>query len=93
MLDKILEYHETLKGSNFVIEVMKRVRRQQRVRKLILSVTGVVGGAFGAVGLLKLTGSVGQFITEANVLPVSLTLVGSAVFIAWLFRDEMTAIS
>jgi hypothetical protein len=92
MLDEILAYHETAEDSNFVTGVMKRIRYQQRVRRLILTVTGVAGGAFGAVGVLKLMGSVGQLINETNVLPVSLALVGSAVFIAWLFRDEMTAI-
>jgi hypothetical protein len=91
MLDNILKYHETLDDSDFVIPVMKRVRHQQRVRRLILAVTGIIGGAFGAFGVLRLTESVGHLFTGANVLPSSLTLVGIAAFLAWLFRDEITA--
>ena len=91
MLDEILGYHKTLEDSDFVIEVMKRVRHQQRVRRLILSVFGIAGGAFGAFGVLKLSSSIGELFTGANVLPVSLSLVGIAVLLAWLFRDEMTA--
>ena len=91
MLNDTLKYHETVEDSDFVTGVMKRIQHQQRVRRLILTVTGIAGGAFGAFGVLKLSGSVGQLITEANVLPVSVALVGTAVFLAWLFQDEMTA--
>jgi hypothetical protein len=91
MLNKILEYHESVEDSDFVISVMKRIQHQKRVRRLILTITGAAGGAFGAFGVLKLSGSVGQLVTEANVLPVSLALVGTVAFLAWLFRDEMTA--
>ena len=91
MLDEILKYHETLEDSDCVIAVMKRVRQQQRVRRLILTVTGIIGGAFGAFGVLRLTESIGHLFTGANVLPFSLTLVGIAAFLAWLFRDEMSA--
>jgi len=89
MLDEILEYHETPENGDFVAGVMKRVRRQQQVRKLILTVTGFTGAAFGAAGVRMLSDSVGQLITGANVLPVSIALVGTAVFMAWLFRDEV----
>jgi formate-dependent nitrite reductase membrane component NrfD len=91
MFNEILKYHETPQDSDFVIEVMKRIQHQQRVRRLILTVTGIAGGAFGAYGVLKLSNSLGQLITEANVLPVSVALIGTAVFLAWLFRDEMSA--
>jgi len=91
MLNEILEYHETPKNDDFVAGVMKRVRRQQRVRRLILTATTMVGAAFGASGVLMLSDSVGRLITEANVLPASITLVGIAVFMTWLFRDEVVA--
>lgn len=91
MLNETLKYHEDVEDSDFVIEVMSRIRHQQRVRRLILSAAGIAGGAFGAFGVLKLSNSLGQLITEANVLPVSVSLIGVAVFLAWLFRDEMSA--
>jgi len=91
MLDEMLSYHVTPADDDFVASVMKRVQRRQRVRKLILTVTSLIGAVFGAIGVLMLSDSVGGLITEANVLPVSVALVGSAVFMAWLFQDELSA--
>jgi hypothetical protein len=92
MLDEILKYHETPEDEKFVAGVMKGVRRQQRVRKLILTTTGLVGGAFGAVGMFMIADSLGGLFTSATVLPVSIALVGLAVFVTWLFQDETTAL-
>jgi hypothetical protein len=92
MLNEILRYHDTPKDGDFVTEVMKRVRRQQRVRRLILTVTSMVGAVFGAIGVLMLSDSIGRFITGTDALPVSIALVGTAVFMAWLFRDEVVAV-
>jgi uncharacterized membrane protein len=52
----------------------------------------MAGAAFGAVGVLMLSESVGQLITLSNVLPGSVALVGVAAFMAWLFRDEVVAL-
>jgi hypothetical protein len=92
MLDEILEYHETPEDDNFVAGVVKRVRRQQRMRRLILTATGMVGAAFGATGVMMISDSISRLITDANVLPVSVALVGLAAFMAWLFQDEMAAV-
>ena len=92
MLDEFLEYHELPEDDKFVAGVMKRVRRQQQVRKLILTATSMAGAVFGAVGLLMLSDSIGRLVTGANVLPVSIAVVGAAVFMAWLFRDEVVAV-
>ena len=91
MLDEILEYHETPKDDDFVTGVMKGVQRQQRMRRLILTVTGVVGASFGVAGMLMISDSVNRLITDANVLPVSVALVGLVVFMAWVFQDEVAA--
>ena len=93
MLDEFLEYHETPENDNFVADVIKGVRHQQRMRRLILTATGLVGACVGAVGMLMISDSINQLITDANVLPVSVALVGVAAFLAWLFQDEMTAVS
>ena len=92
MLDKILEYHGTPEDDNFVAGVMKRVRRQQRMRRLILTATGMVGASFGAVGILLISDSINRLITDTNVLPVSVTLVGLVALLAWLFQDEVAAV-
>jgi hypothetical protein len=91
MLDKILEYHETPQDSDFVTGVMKRIQHQQRMRKLILGSTGIAGAAFGLFGLLTLTDSLGRLFTATNMLPLSVSLVATAVFLAWLFQDELMA--
>jgi len=91
MLDEILEYHETPEDDNFVAGVMNNVRRQQRIRRLILTVTGMTGAVFGTTGVLTISSSISQLMNDANMLPVSLTLVGVAVFLAWLFQDEVLA--
>ena len=91
MLDEMLKYHETPQDDNFVTGVIKGVQRQQRMRRLILTVTGVVGASFGAAGMLMISDSVNRLITDANVLPVSVALVGLVVFMAWLFQDEVAA--
>lgn len=91
MLDKILEYHETPHDDDFVAGVMKRVRHQQRTRRLILAVTGILGAAFGAIGMLMISDSINRLIPDTSVLPVSVALVGLAAFMAWLFQDEVSA--
>ena len=91
MLDKILEYHETPDDDDFVAGVMKRVRHQQRMRRLILAVTGILGAAFGAIGMLMISDGINRLIPDTSVLPVSVALVGLAAFMAWLFQDEVSA--
>ena len=92
MLDEILEYHETPQDDNFVAGVIKRVKHQQRMRRLILTATGLVGASFGTVGMLMISDSINRLITDTNVLPVSVALVGLVAFMAWLFQDEVAAL-
>ena len=92
MLDEILEFHETPQDDNFVAGVLKRVRHQQRMRRLILTITGLTGACFGAAGLIMISDGVNRLITDTNVLPVSVALVGVAAFMTWLFQDETTAV-
>ena len=92
MLDEMLKYHETPEDSNFMAGVMKRVRRQQRIRRLILTATGIVGASFGAVGMLMISDSISRLITDTNVLPASIALFELVAFMAWLFQDEVAAV-
>jgi len=92
MLDEILEYHESPEDDNFVAGVIKRVQHQQRMRRLILTTTGLIGASFGAVGMLMISDSINRLITDTNVLPVSVALVGLVALMAWLFQDEVAAV-
>ena len=91
MLDEMLKYHETPPDDDFVTGVIKGVQRQQRMRRLILTVTGLVGASFGVAGVMIISDSVNRLITDVNMLPVSVALVGLVAFIAWLFQDEVAA--
>jgi len=62
------------------------------MRRLILTVTGVVGASFGAACMLMISNSVNRLITDANVQHVNVALVGLMVFMAWLFQDEVAAV-
>jgi len=92
MLDEILEYHVTLEDDNFVAGVIKRVQHQQRIRRLILTATGLVGASFGAIGMLMISDSINRLITDTNVLPASVALVGLVALTVWLFQDEVVAL-
>lgn len=92
MLDEILAYHETPEDEDFVTGVIKRVQHQKRVRRLILTTTGMVGAFFGALGMLMISDSINRLITDTNVLPASVALVGLVALMAWLFQDEVAAV-
>ena len=88
MLDELLEYHETPTNDDFAEQVMKRVRRQQRLRRAILWGTGLVGAAFGAAGVMILSEPLSRVFESYGVLPVCVGVVSVAGFMAWLFQDE-----
>ena len=88
MLDELLTYHQTPKPDDFVADVMRGIKRQQRIRKLILTATGLVGAVFGAVGMLQLSEAFDRIFSEANMLPVSMVAVLSVAFLTWLLHDE-----
>lgn len=91
MLEDLLEYHQTPEDGAFVAEVMQRVRRQQRMRRLILAVTGLTGAIFGAAGAIILAEPVAQAMADTKLLPVSVAMVGAVAFLAWVFQDETSA--
>ena len=91
MLDDLLEYHQAPEDSAFVTEVMDGVKRQQRLRRLILTATGITGALFGATGAMMLARPLAQAMTEVNLLPILVAAVGGIVFLFWVFQDETSA--
>ena len=91
MLEDLLEYHQTPEDGAFVTAVMHRVRRQKRLRRLILVSTGVIGALFGAAGVLILSEPLARAAADIQLMPVSVALVGGVAFLAWLFQDETSA--
>lgn len=91
MLENLLEYHQEPQDSAFVAQVMKRVQRQQRIRRLILASTAVTGSVFGTIGALTLAEPVARTIANISVGPVMIAAMGGVAFLAWLFQDEGAA--
>ena len=50
-LNQLLGYRDTLPEDAFVLDVMHRVQRERRKRRVILAVFGLVGALFGVAGL------------------------------------------
>ena len=90
MLEDLLEYHQKPEDSAFVVDVMANVQREKRIRRLILTATGVIGAAFGAIGAIMLSGPIAQALGGAQLIPVSVAVLGGTAFIAWLFQDEVS---
>ena len=92
MLDELLEYQHTPQPDTFVADVMKAVERQQQIRKLILTGSGLVGGIFGIAGAMMLSDPiarlVSQFATGESALPMGLAAMSVVAFLAWLLQDR-----
>ncbi len=92
MLDKLLEYHQTPATDRFVSEVMEGIKRQQRMRQIILTAASVIGGSFGVAGAMLLSDPVGQLITQFSAgespMSVGLALMSAVAFLGWLLHDE-----
>ena len=93
MLDQLLEYRDLPPSNGFVEAVMLRIKRQQRTRKLILLVSGLIGSLFGVTGAFLLSESISNLFTNAlsttSAMPVSLAIIGILGFLAWLLTDEI----
>ena len=88
MLDELLTYHQTPEPDDFVVNVMRGIKRQQRIRKFILSATGLVGAAFGVAGMLLLSDSFSHIFNGNNMLTVSVSVVVTLAFLTWLLNDD-----
>ena len=90
--DPLLEFATTIPDDDFVARVMRRVKREQSTRKLILLVSGLIGALFGIGGTVLLSESINSFITfwmsTQGPLPTSFTIIAVVAFIGWLFSDE-----
>ena len=92
MLDDLLQYHESVPEDDFALRVVKQIMRQQRQRRLILACSGVVGAAFGIIGMATLSQPLAQWMEQANALPMSLGLIATGACIFWLLQDEADAV-
>ena len=91
-LDQLLGFRESLPADAFVLDVMHRVQRERRSRKLILLIFGLVGAGFGTAGALLLSGPITRFFTG---LPLTGTMqavpiaVAAVAFYGWIMNEDI----
>ena len=94
-LEKLLAYPDQAETGEdlFVVDVMRRVRRERRTRKLILSLFGGVGALFGLAGAVMLSDSIGSLFTETlsamTLIQIPLFAAGAAAFYLWFMNDDL----
>lgn len=91
-LDRLLGHREALPGDDFVLNVMHRVQRERRRRRLILSVFGVAGALFGLLGAYELAGPIAALFTALPAMQLMqvVLLAGAGVaFYTWFMNDDM----
>lgn len=95
-LKQLLQYGDPPNDEAFVMDVMHSVKRQQRTRRTILWVFGLVGALFGVSGAMMLSGPVGGLLSGGMGLPVTETMqatlfiVGAAAFYLWFMNDDFS---
>jgi hypothetical protein len=92
-LDQLLGFRESLPADAFVLDVMQRVQRERRSRKLILLIFGLVGAAFGAAGALLLSDPIARFFTTlplTGTMQAVLIAVAAVAFYGWIMNEDIS---
>jgi hypothetical protein len=95
-LGQLLEYSEAPQAKAFVADVMQGVRREQRLRKVILWAFGLVGALFGLAGAMMLSDSITRLFTVTIAMPATQTMqvvlfiVAAAAFYTWFMNDDLS---
>lgn len=95
-LGRLLEYSEAPQAAAFVMDVMRGVKREQRIRRVILWAFGLVGALFGLMGALMLSDSITRLFTFTVAMPaeetmqVVLFIVAAAAFYTWFMNDDLS---
>jgi hypothetical protein len=93
LMETLLPYTDEPPDAGFTATVMQTIKREQRTRKAILLISGVIGALFGLAGAVALSDSISRFFTlslsPTSSLPVSLAILAVLLFLGWLLNDEM----
>ncbi|MGH8035299.1 MAG: hypothetical protein ACREO9_08750 [Lysobacterales bacterium] len=93
LLDVLLGFRESIPADTFVLDVMQQVRREQRRRRGILSVFGLVGGVFGVFGAILLSGPIaGLFenLPATGIMQAALITVAAGAFYLWFMNEDLS---
>lgn len=92
-LDQLLGSREDLPADDFTLNVMQRVQRERRSRRLILTTCGLIGGAFGLAGALVLAEPIARLFTGLpyiGTMQAVLIAVAVAAFYRWITDEDIS---
>ena len=95
-LEQLLAYPETAQDDTFVMNVMHEVQREQRIRRIILWVFGLVGAMFGLASAAILSAPIARLFTFNVSMPaiettqVALVIVAASAFYIWMMNDDFS---
>lgn len=95
-LEQLLDYTETPQDDLFVMDVMQKVQRDRRTRKVILWLFGLVGALFGLAGAALLSAPIARLFAFNVSLPAmeitqaALLVVAAAAFYVWMMNDDLS---
>lgn len=95
-LERMLAYPEepaATDADRFVVEVMGRLRRERRRRRLILFTFGGIGALFGVAGAALLNEPLGRLLSDTLSATAwmqgALFAAGAAAFYLWVMNDDL----
>lgn len=95
-LEELLAYSDPAKINDdlFVVDVMRQVTKERRMRKLILFLFGGIGALFGLAGAVMLSDSISQVFTETvsaiTLAQLPLLAAGAVAFYIWFMNDDLS---
>ena len=92
-LDRLLGQREAVPDDQFVLTVMHRVRREQRNRKLILFVFGLLGAGAGLLSAALLAEPIARLFTglpATGIMQAALVAGATAAFYVWFMNDDFS---
>jgi hypothetical protein len=91
-LEALLGHSEIPADDRFVLDVMRRVRRERLRRRFILLAFGLVGAVFAAFGLVQLSGPIEALFTRlpaTSMMQGVLLAAGGIAFYTWFMGDDL----
>ena len=94
-LEQLLAYGEPEPDDRgkFVNAVMRRVRKEQRKRRLILLLFGAIGALFGLAGGMMLADPISWVFTQALspvlIMQGVLCVIAGVAFYIWVMNDDL----
>ena len=93
VLEQLLGFREAEAPDAFVLGVMQRVQRELRRRRMILSVFGLAGAAFGVAGALLLSDPIARLFTGlplTGTMQAVLIVGAAAAFYGWIMNEDIS---